>query len=77
MSKYASKSFWIDTADRAVSTFAQGTLGAILASSVVNLIDLDLAQSAGVGALSALVSVLQSVAGRGGSNTKTPDTLKR
>lgn len=66
MSKYASKSFWTDTADRAISTFAQGTLGAILASSVVNVIDLDLAQAAGVGALSALVSVLQSVAARGG-----------
>ncbi len=66
MSKYASRQFWTDTADRAVSTFAQGTLGAILASSVTSVIDLDLAQSAGVGALSALVSVLQSVAARGG-----------
>lgn len=68
MSKYASRTFWIDTADRAVSTFAQGTLGAILASSVTSLIDLDLAQSAAVGGLSALVSVLQSVAARGGKS---------
>lgn len=67
MSKYASKSFWVDTTDRAVSTFAQGTLGAILASSITNVIELDLAQAAGVGALSALVSVLQSVAARGGN----------
>lgn len=70
MSKYADKQFWIDTGDRALSTFAQGTVGAILASSVVSIIDLDLAQSAAVGGLAALVSVLQSVAARGGDKTK-------
>ena len=68
MSKYADKQFWIDTGDRALSTFAQGTVGAILASSVVSIIDLDLAQSAAVGGLAALVSVLQSVAARGGGD---------
>lgn len=68
MSKYADKQFWVDTGDRALSTFAQGTVGAILASSVVSVIDLDLAQSAAVGALAALVSVLQSVAARGGGD---------
>lgn len=68
MSKYADKQFWIDAGDRALSTFAQGTVGAILASSVVSIIDLDLAQSAAVGGLAALVSVLQSVAARGGGD---------
>jgi hypothetical protein len=67
-SKYASKKFWIDAGDRAVSTFAQATVGAILASSVVSVIDLDLARTAAVGGLAALVSVLQSVAARGGNS---------
>lgn len=66
MSKYADKQFWIDAADRAISTFAQGFLGAILASEAVNLVDLGIGQVAGVGGLAALISVLQSVIARTG-----------
>lgn len=65
MSKYAEKQFWVDAGDRAVSTFAQATVGAILASSAVSIIDLNLGQSAAVGGLAALISVLQSIAARG------------
>ena len=65
MSKYASKRFWIDTADRAVATFAQGSLGAITADTI-GLTDLDLTAVASIGGLAALVSVLSSVAFRGG-----------
>lgn len=82
MSKYANKQFWIDTLDRAVSTFAQGTLAAILAAEVISVADLNLAEAAGVGALAAGLSVLQSVAARNGDHAAPqvlpgPDTPGR
>lgn len=64
MSKYQDKQFWIDLGDRAISTFAQGALGAILASSVISVVDLDLGEIASIAGLAALVSVLQTVAAR-------------
>ena len=67
MSKYASKRFWIDTTDRAVATFAQGSLGAITGDAI-GLADLDVSAIAGIGGLAALVSVLSSVAFRGGES---------
>ena len=72
MSKYASKQFWVDTADRAVATFAQGALGAITGDAI-GLADLDLPAIAGIGGLAALVSALTSIAFRGGADTLTPD----
>lgn len=67
MSKYASKRFWIDAVDRAIATFAQGSLGAITADTI-GLTDLDLVAVASIGGLAALVSVLSSVAFRGGES---------
>ena len=64
MSKFADRAFWVDTSDRAVSTFAQTVVGAISAD-VINIVDLDFGQMAGVGGLAALISVLQAVAARG------------
>lgn len=72
MSKYAHKQFWIDAADRAVATFAQGALGAITADTI-GVTDLDLGAIASIGGLAALVSILTSVAFRGGADTLTPD----
>jgi len=63
-SKYASAQFWIDTADRAASTFAQAALGAGIGTAT-SLVGLDLVQVAAVAGLAAAASVLQSVAFRG------------
>ena len=66
MSKYANTQFWVDTVDRAVATFAQ-TAVAALTAGVTGLLEVDWAQGASVAGLAALVSVLTSVAFRGGS----------
>ena len=66
MSKYADKQFWLDTLDRAVATFAQAG-AATLAAGVTGLLDIDLIRIASVAGLAALVSVLTSVAFRGGA----------
>jgi len=65
-SKYASSAFWVDTFDRAVATFAEGTLGALGADGI-GIVDADLLGAASIGALAALGAVLYSVAFRGGS----------
>lgn len=66
MSKYADKQFWLDTLDRAVATFAQAAV-ATLTAGVTGLLDIDGIQLASVAGLAAVVSVLTSVAFRGGS----------
>ncbi|MFW7414771.1 holin [Demequina sp. SO4-18] len=66
MSKYANRQFWIDAGDRAVATFAQASLGALTAD-VTGILEVDFAQVASVGGLAAAVSVLTSVALRGGA----------
>lgn len=65
MSKYASKSFWVDAFDRAVSTFAQAAVAALTADAIPGLLDMDLGAVLSVSGLAALVSVLTSVAFRG------------
>lgn len=67
MSKYADKAFWVDTFDRAVSTFAQAAV-AVLTANVTGLLDVDWVQLASVAGLAAGVSVLTSVAFRGKSS---------
>lgn len=64
MSKYANKSFWVDTFDRAVSTIAQAAV-AVLTANVTGLLDVDWVQIASVSGLAGAVSVLTSVAFRG------------
>lgn len=64
MSKYASKVFWVDTFDRAVSTVAQAAV-AVLTANVTGLLDVDWAQIVSVAGLAGAVSVLTSVAFRG------------
>lgn len=72
MSKYASKSFWVDTFDRAVSTIAQAAV-AVLTANVTGLLDVDWVQIASVSGLAGAVSVLTSVAFRGKGDTETAD----
>lgn len=65
MSKYASKQFWVDTADRAVASFAQ----ALVTTGVFESVGLIGVDWQGVLSLSggyALASVLTSIAFRGG-----------
>lgn len=64
MSKYASKAFWVDTFDRAVSTVAQAAV-AVLTANVTGLLDVDWVQILSVSGLAGAVSVLTSVAFRG------------
>lgn len=58
MSKYANKQFWIDTIDRAISTFAQALVAGITVSAIT---DIDWLFALGTAGLAGLVSVLQSV----------------
>lgn len=56
------KSFWLDAIERAVKTFAQSTVAAILAAEITSIAELDALAAAGVGGLGALLSLLTSVA---------------
>lgn len=67
MSKYASKVFWVDVFDRAVSTVAQAAV-AVLTANVTGLLDVDWVQIVSVAGLAGAVSVLTSVAFRGKSD---------
>lgn len=67
MSKYASKTFWIDTFDRAVATVAQALVG-VLTADVTGLLQVDWAQALSVAGLAGAVAVLTSVAFRGRSD---------
>lgn len=71
MSKYASKPFWVDTFDRAVSTIAQAAV-AVLTANVTGLLDVDWVQIASVSGLAGAVSVLTSVAFRGRDESPNP-----
>lgn len=67
-SKYADKKFWIDTADRAVATFAQSLAGA-LGIDQTGILDLDWSQSLSIAGAITLASILTSVAFRGRGDT--------
>lgn len=63
-SKYADKKFWVDTADRAIATFAQSLAGA-LGIDQTGILDLDWSQSLSIAGAITLASILTSVAFRG------------
>lgn len=71
MSKYASKKFWTDTADRAIATTAQAAVAA-LGTGATGLLQVDALGVISVAGLAGLISVLTSVAFRGGAD-RTPD----
>jgi len=54
-------SFWKDTAERAIKTFAQAAIAG-LSANVVGVLDVDWVAIASVSALAALVSILTSIA---------------
>lgn len=67
-SKYASKQFWTDTLDRAVSTVAQAGI-ATLTAGAAGILDVDWTQTLSVAGLAGAVSVLTSIAFRGKDDT--------
>lgn len=69
MSKYASKRFWVDTLDRAVATTAQAAVG-VLTAGVTGILEVDWVQGASVAGLAGAVSVLTSIALRGGEKAE-------
>lgn len=68
MSKYLNKRWAVDTVDRAIATTAQAAV-AVLTAGMTSLIEVDFGQVAGIAGLAGLVSVLTSVAFRGGAET--------
>lgn len=70
-SKYASKKFWTDTADRAIATTAQAAVAA-LTTGATGLFDIDAVGVASVSLAAGLASVLTSIAFRGGANPDEP-----
>lgn len=75
-SKYASKQFWIDTADRAVATTAQAAV-ATLTAGVTGILQVDPVQLASVACLAGAVSVLTSIAFRGADTTESAEQASR
>lgn len=71
MSKFASKQFWVDTFDRAVTSLAQGLIGSSLIGST-GILDVDFVQVLSLGGSYALLSVLTSVAFRGRGEEPPP-----
>ncbi|MEU3552898.1 holin [Streptomyces fragilis] len=70
MSSLTTKAFWTATAERAVRTFAQGTLGAIGADGI-GILDVDWGEAFGIGGLAAVLAVLTAIAASG-SGTEGP-----
>ena len=66
MSKYADRKFWTDTADRAVATVAQAAV-ATLTAGATGLLEVDWVGIGSIAGLAGVVSVLTSVAFRGGA----------
>lgn len=69
MSKYASKQFWTDTADRVIATTAQAAV-AVLTANSTGLLDVDFLEVASVSGLAGAVALLTSVAFRGGAEAQ-------
>lgn len=66
-SKFADARFWVDAFDRAVASFAQGAIGALGLDSA-GVLDVDWGQGLSIAGAMGLLSVLTSVAFRGGAN---------
>jgi hypothetical protein len=69
MSKFADKQFWIDTFDRVVASFAQGLI-ATAGLDGVGVLDVDWVQTVSLAGSYAALSLLTSVAFRGGSSSE-------
>lgn len=71
------KTFWKDTAERAVKTFAQ-SLAAVLAAGATGVLDVDWMNALSVSLLATLVSVLTSIgSGTVGDQSASAIKLKK
>ena len=61
MSALTSATFWKDTAERAIKTFAQVAGATIIASGVLGILDLNYVQVLSISGLGTLLSVLTSI----------------
>lgn len=68
MSALNNKLFWIDTAERAIKTFAQ-TLVALLGAGAVDILNVNWGDMTAVSLGAAVVSVLTSIASAGSGNS--------
>lgn len=75
MSFLASKHFWVQSAERAVKSAAQGGLLAIGADKL-NVLDLDWTVFGGFAAGAALLSALTSLASGGVGNDDSPSLVE-
>ena len=74
MSFLASKRFWVESAERSVKTFAQAAV-AILTADVAGLLSVDWVQVFSIAGLSALVSVLTSIASGASTKSDSPSLV--
>ena len=70
MSKFANLQFWVDTGDRAVASFAQGLIGTAGLDGI-GIVSVDWLGVLSLAGSYALLSVLTSIAFRGGAPTDT------
>lgn len=68
-------SFWKDTAERAIKTFAQ-VAASFLVIGTTGVLDVDWAQVASISGVAALVSVLTSLASEGVGTPGTASLIK-
>ena len=76
MSKYLNKKWAVDTVDRAVATTAQAAV-AVLTAGATSLLEVDFAGVAATAGLAGLVSVLTSIAFRGGAQPEPVEGKRR
>lgn len=70
MSILQTKLFWVNTAERAIKTFAQSAV-ALLTANYTSLIEVDFINLLAVAGLAAVVSVLTRIAGAGDPDLRT------
>lgn len=68
------KQFWVDSAERAIRTFAQALI-AVLGAGAVNILTVDWVQALSVAAGAAVLSLLTSIASSGFGAKGTPSFL--
>lgn len=71
MGALTTKTFWVDTAERAVKTFAQSAVATILASDVLGVLQIDVLQTLSIAGLATLLSVLTSIGSAGSGDSKS------
>lgn len=71
MSKYMDEAFWTDAFDRVVASFAQGLI-ATAGLDGIGVLDIDWTQSLSMAGSYALLSLLTSIAFRGGASKDEP-----